>query len=135
VALWTNEGLRDKTRSALGIDAQAEYVLSLYVNMVTPGVGTVTADFVECSLPGYLPFPFVPSDWTVAVASGLATATYPTLAFTFGANSGGITVFGYWVGNGLTGRSAWAESFPTPFAVPAEGGTLTIALTWYDTNG
>jgi len=134
VALWTNEGMLDSTRAYLAGGPVPAFWCTLYTNDVTPGPVTVWGDLIECVLPNYVRQPLVPATWTLGVAGGLVTSTYPTLTFTFGANAGGTTIYGFMVANtagGLT-RTGWGERFAVPYAVPAAGGTLVLDLSDYD---
>jgi hypothetical protein len=134
VALWTNEGLNDKINYLLGGAVAYNLVLRLYVNAITVGVTTVAGDLTECTLPSYSAVPLIPSTWVITVAGGVAQAAYPTVTFTFGSYSGTVVIYGYWVTNTVTGRSAFVEGFAFPYTVPNSGGALTVQLTTLDSN-
>ena len=110
------------------------YTVMLFTSDVTISFNTVPADLVECALPGYVRHALSPGGWTLSVASGLVTSLYPTLSWSFAANAGGVTIFGFMVMNTSQGadRTSWGERWATPYPVPAAGGTLTLDLSDYD---
>lgn len=134
MALWTNQGLYDSTRAYLAGGTVPSYTALLFTTDTPPSVVSVPADFVDCALPGYARRPLAPGTWSLSVAGGLVTSTYPTLTWTFGANAGGTTIYGFMVLNVAGGgsRTGWGERFAAPYAVPAAGGTLTVDLSDYD---
>jgi len=132
VAVFQNQGLLEKVKEYLAVQAVAALTVKLYVNDFTPDNTSLSGQFQECTLPGYATIGLTPANWTISATGGMATATYPTLTWNFTNNAGGVTVYGYYVIDTKTGTCHFSERFATPFAVPAAGGALTLQLNFYD---
>lgn len=134
MALLTNQGLDDIVRYTLGLTSAFHLVLHLYTNNHTPALADVSGNYTECSLSGYGAVTLTGSSWTGSTSGGLASYTYPTITWTFFANTGSTTIYGVFGTDSDTGHLCFAESFGTNFTVPASGGTLTYVLNWLDSN-
>lgn len=108
----------------VGMVSAGNPVLQLYPNDVTPSHTTVIADLG--TMPGgvgYTPITLTSSQWTTTQVSGVTTAIYSEVTFTFNT---GATAFGYFVTN-ITGDLLWVERFTgAPFDIPTGGGTISI---------
>lgn len=131
-ATFLNEGMDQLTKQALGVTSAPAPKIRLFTNNHTPAVGDALAAFTQCTLPGYADATITPSSWTGSSTGGTSTYTYPNVTFTFTANSGGTTIYGVVVYDATAGKGTYAFLLDTAYAVPAAGGSLTVALTWQD---
>lgn len=80
----------------------------LYVTDITLSVDTVLGDFVEASFPGYLPLlvsTWAPSLWDV----DRAVSNADPAVWTRGGPPSLVTVYGYYVTDGMVGPLLWCE--------------------------
>ena len=131
-ATFLTEGLSDLTRLILGAAPSYSPFLRLFTNNHTPVAADVLATFIPCALSGYSDSGVNPASWTGSATSGVATYTYPNVTFTFAPYGGGTTIYGGIVYNSSDNKGIYAWLLDTPYAVPAGGGTLTIAITFQD---
>jgi hypothetical protein len=100
--------------------------LHLYTNNKTPAEADTVSDYTECAVAGYALATLTGATWTVATdGSNNSTATYPQVTFTFTAAT---TCYGYYVTNNSNATLMWAEAFPSSFAIPSGGGSISITL-------
>lgn len=131
-ATFLTEGLDIITKNVLGQGISTIPKLRLFTNNHTPVATDTLATFTQCTLAGYADVGVAPLTWTGSSAGGVATYTYPTITFTFSAYAGGTTIYGAVLYDSTSGKALFAFLLDTPYAVPAGGGTLSVALTWTD---
>lgn len=104
------------------------YWCTLYQNDYTPHPGTVSADFIWCTYPGYLSLPFAISDFPPATVTTNVALLTLNHALTFAAASIGTfsqDVYGYVVFDNLW-NYAWSERFAAPYTqIPGSSISLT----------
>lgn len=118
----------------LGIAQPAiSIVYHLFVNNVTVSYATVIGDLTECTAPGYASQAAPDAGWSGSVSAGVANYTHPDLTFSMtGPGSPAQTVYGHWAEDSTTGDILWAQTWATPFAIPAGGGAVVVSPTWQD---
>lgn len=101
--------------------------LRLFTNNYNPSKATVFSDLTEATQSGYACKNLNASDWVVATASNITTASYPQQTFTFTNN---IKIYGYYVTTNVSGTNylLWLERFTAPFELPGGGGSIAVAL-------
>lgn len=126
------------------IDLMAQFILGmsptgptlvfhLFVNNWEVGCTDILSDYTECTAPGYASQAADSAHWTGSTVSCVAGYTHPNLTFTFtGPGSPGQTIYGHWVGDVGTSRVFWAQSWATPYVIPAGGGSVVISPSWSD---
>ena len=114
------------------ISLRVNFFCRLYTNEWFPARNDVLTDYVECTLPGYDYFEMLPAGWNPVPAPPEATRVYSTINFTFDANSGGTTIYGFILTNADGGVLVWAQAFQEPLSVPSMGTTLPLSVTWTD---
>jgi hypothetical protein len=117
---------------SVGEDALAEDLLAakdriikLYTSNTTPADGDTDATYTEMATLGYAEKEILGSDWSVTQNSGVAEGTAPQQTWTFTAGTA-VTVYGYFVVDGLTGGLRWSERFATPKTAQYEGDQIKI---------
>lgn len=128
------------------INLIAEYILgqapgtpvleyNLFESDTTVYVDSVLSDFTLLSAPGYAPIALTAADWSVSTVSGICNATYPDITWTLtGPGAGSGIVYGHIVYDTYGGGILWAQQWDTPFTIPTNGGTVTIAPSWQDSQ-
>ena len=122
----------------------AEYVLGnqppypipnimLFENNVQVTCATVLTDLDELVAPGYAAITLDEVDWTYSSQPCYVSATYPQISWTLtGPGSGTGTIYGHAIYDSKGSQIMWAQTWPTPFVIPAAGGTVTVAPSWQD---
>ena len=131
-ATFLTEGLSELTAVLLGNTLGIAPKLRLFSNNPTITAASTLSSFTANGLTGGADASIIPSSWSVSSSGGVASATYPTVTFTFAAYAGGTTIYGGVVYNSNSSKGYYAWLLDTAFAVPAGGGTLTIALAFSD---
>lgn len=102
---------------------QADLVLGLFANDVTPGNATVLADLTEPAGAGYAPKTLAGAGWVITPGTP-SQAAYPEQTFTFTGVPAPATVYGYFVTHGTV--LVWAERLAVPFPVTGAGDEVKI---------
>ena len=107
-----------------GKTAQADLVLILFSNDVTPVETTVLADLTEVTGGGYGAKTLTGANWTVTPGAPSSMA-YAEQTFTFTSVPGVATVYGYAVKHGTV--LLWAERLPdAPFVIATAGDEIRV---------
>lgn len=119
--------------SLLGISAAIAFRLQCFTNNLTLDEATELGDLTLTSLSGGSAVTLSSGSWSPSISTGLYTATYPDVTFTFAAYVGSpVTIYGAAVFDNTLSKLLWAEKLPTPFVVPNAGGILVVAVTYMD---
>jgi hypothetical protein len=107
--------------------AAGDPVLHLYSNDLTPGESTPgegsTGGPTESIEAGYAAITLTAANWTTTQASGVTTAEYIGVTFSFTTGAG---PYGYYVTDTSNGM-LWIERFSgAPFTLPTSGGDIAI---------
>jgi len=129
-----NEGITRERDRLLGIEATATLKVLLFTAPTSLSGSTVYADFTEVTvgaLPGYARVTLTPGNWVLSFTSPVARGVYPTITWSFSANAGVTTIYGYAVVD-ETGTTVglWGELFGAGITVPAVGMDLNLTLTY-----
>lgn len=118
----------------LGIDTMAiTPALMLFIGDIAVACDTTITDLAECTCAGYARHTLVPGTWTVdATTPCVVTASYPSVVFTLTNDGGGQTIYGHAVIDTTGDEILWAQTWTTPFAVPAGGGVVEVFPSWAD---
>lgn len=131
--MLTVVGARYLLQVQLGIIAlRVNFFLRLFTNNITPAESDVLSMYTECTLPGYSYEEMLPGNWTLHAHPREATYVYQTVTFTFTANAGGVSLYGFYLTNADGGVLIWAEAFPSPAPVPSLGGDVDVQVPWTD---
>lgn len=104
--------------------AQADLVLGLFANDVTPTSSTVLGDLTEPSGGGYATKTLTGANWTVTPGAP-SEAAYAEQTFTFSGVPTPATIYGYFVKHGTV--LLWAERLPSPpFTVSGAGDAVKV---------
>lgn len=113
------------------LQEQVDYLktlrLRLFKNDLTPTGANVAADFTEPTDTGYSA-PIV-NDWADATLNGSnkGETVAPTRFFTFNADGGGETIYGYWFTDPADGsKVVWSQRAAAPFAITAAGQIFAV---------
>jgi hypothetical protein len=99
------------------------YTFRLYTNNVTPGTGTVFADFTEATFAGYAAVGGGTVTWSAAALVGhLATTTGSAIIFN-NTSGGAVNVYGVYVTDAGNTKLYFAERDPAPPASIPNGGS------------
>lgn len=131
-AVFLTEGLDIATKNLLGQAIAITPKLRLFTNNVQPTAADTLATYIQCILGGYADAVITPANWVGSSAGGVATYTYPNITFTFNAYAGGVTIYGGVYYDNTSGKGLFSFLLDTAYAVPAGGGTLTVAMTFQD---
>lgn len=119
-----DQGAQYKEKIFLNQIAQNQLALRLYTNNRAPQCPDQFNAYTECTLPGYATLNFVPANWVLVVGGCICTGTYPLVTFNFGANAGGVTIFGAMITPQLFNDIYYAGLLDAPYNVPPAGGQL-----------
>jgi len=99
--------------------------LHLFTSPTTaPTESILLSDITEAADASYVAPALAGASWTITTTSGVTTASYPEVTFTF---AGAQSVFGYYVTDGANTTVLWIERFSgAPFTLPSGGGTIAI---------
>ena len=112
---------------ALGNSPSENAVLKLFTNDYTPLATSAEGNFTEMTGHAYAAKTLATSNWAVVSDSnGTAVASYPQQIWTFMADTGPTTMYGYFVVGATTGQLLWAERMPNPYVVENDGDVLKI---------
>lgn len=104
--------------------AQADLVLGLFANNVTPTNATVLGDLTEPSGGGYATKTLTGASWTVTPGTP-SEAAYALQTFTFSGVPTPATIYGYYVKHGTV--LLWAERLASPpFTVTGAGDEVKV---------
>lgn len=108
----------------LNFEAPSNPILHLYkAPSGAVSESTVLADLTESDEAGYAPITLTGSNWSVATAAGVTTATHPQVTFTFTTSA---TAYGLYVTD-ASSRLLWMEKFDgSGFTLPGSGGEIAI---------
>lgn len=128
----TNESLVDIRTAISSIipGSLATTVIKLFMNDVTPGLGTKVADLTEATFTGYAAVPVTGWDATqLDPATGLPIIVQQTPAIAGFPQTGTTivnTIFGFWVE--LNGHILLAERFDNPIQMDTTGKNINLTL-------
>ena len=131
-AVFLTEGLDISTKNLLGQAIAITPKLRMFSNNVNPAASDTLGTYTANGLAGGADVAITPANWVGSSAGGVATYTYPNITFTFAAYAGGTTIYGGVYFDNTSGKALFAFTLDTPYAVPAAGGTLTVAMTFSD---
>jgi len=109
------------------VPATTNWFCMLYQNNYTPVDGSVFADFTEATFNGYSAQGFAFSAPTTVSGKATLVATAPCV-FTSTGGSPANTIYGYMVGDTLTGEVVWAERFGSSQAMVNNGDQISVTL-------
>jgi hypothetical protein len=108
--------------------------LGLFVSNLTLALSDVMATFtaVEATVSGYSPISLTTSSWSGSTSGGVSLYTYPTVTWTFTANTAVQTVYGvfFYSDNGMVKKLVGAKKLASSYLVPPGGGSLNFDLSW-----
>src|SRR5262245_54749482 len=98
----------------------------LFVNDEDVTCTTVIGDLTECALAGYSRKVLTPGNWIIAdPVACVVECSYGFVEFDM--TAGGVTIYGHAVlDGGVADNILWAQTWTTPFEVPAGGGIVKI---------
>lgn len=99
----------------------------LYQNNYTPVDASVFADFTEATFNGYVAQSFTFAAATTVATRGKVVANAPCV-FTCTGGSPSNTIYGYMIGDTLTGEVVWAERFGSSQFMSNNGDQISITL-------
>lgn len=105
--------------------ASTNKVVHLYKNDVDHTDDSLTiSSLTEATEAGYAPVTLTGASWTVTNNSGVVTAEYAQIGFTFTTS---VSVSGYYVTSTNASELLWLERFSgAPFTLPSGGGVINI---------
>ena len=111
----------------VNITSAGDPVLHLYSNDLTPAEATpgpgTSGGPTQSTAAGYAAITLTGSNWTTTLASGVSTAVYPGVTFSF---TTGASPYGYYVTD-TSDNMLWIERFSgAPFTLPSGGGDIAI---------
>lgn len=112
---------------ALGVVAQEDQKLVLFVSNTTPAEGDTFGTYTVATGGGYADIVLVMANWTVATVTGTSTASYAQQTFTFtGALTTNPDIYGYLVKSATGGILLWAERAAAIFTPANNGDTYKV---------
>jgi hypothetical protein len=110
------------------------FTFALYVTNYAPVLADTMSTYnaIECGLDGYVRQTWTPASWVGGVTAGVYAAAASAVTFVFLAYGGGATIYGVYLIVTLYDATQWlggAQLLPTPYLVPALGGSYAITPT------
>lgn len=125
--IWANTGLLELLAILVNDDPSQTLWLELFVSNTTPSHTSVFGDFTRCTTSGYARLNLTTAPAVESVqAAGTVQEVWSDATFTFGANAGNDTIFGYMF-YGDDSVLYGAEKYVSPFRIPAAGSPLVIS--------
>lgn len=129
-----DEGIVRERDRLLGVVAAPTLEVMLFTAPTSLNSALTYSSFTELTavlLPGYARFSLTAGTWVLSLTASVATGVYPTLTWTFTANAGTTTIYGYLVVD-TTGTQVamWGELFGPGLLVPSVGMNLNLNITY-----
>lgn len=109
----------------VGKTAVENLQLRLYKSNTTPAEADTAGTYTQADFTGYAAVTLTGASWSVSTGAP-SVASYAQQTFESTANQTPQTIYGYYVVGATSGTLHWAERFPSPQIIQADGDIIRV---------